>query len=228
MTPGRDGVRLHRDEVARIDPLAGVHRVDDLLEDVDQPDAVAAVGRGGEAEDHRFGPLRQHRVDDRAVRRRGRVVRLVDDEQRDAALEAGDELFEPLLGQRLNGRDDDVALVGGAALGLLDADHGLGVLDAELVDELLDQLVAVRDDDGDVAGAQRQQLGQRRDDDGLAEAGRERDELRAHAARTVFEDRLLRFDLIGTKVRRPRPGGPDGLERGTTFRPCTNGRRRVV
>ena len=225
---GRDRVRFHRHEVAGVDPLARVHRVDDLLEDVDEPDAVAAVGRRGEAEDHRLGPLREDRVDDRAVGRRGGVVRFVDDEQRDAALEAGDEVLEPFLGEGLHRRDDDVALFGRAALGLLDADHRLGVLDAELVDELLDQLVAVRDDDRDVAGPQREQLRQRRDDDGLAEAGRERDELRAHAARAMLEDRLLRFDLIRTKVRRPRFVRAGGFERRATSRPCGDGRRRVV
>ena len=160
-----DRVGLHRNEVAGVDPLARVHRVDDLLEDIDQPHAVATVRRRGEAQDHRLGALRQDRVDDRPVRRRGGVMGLVDHEQRDAPVEAGDELLEPFLGQRLHRGDDDAALVGGAALGLLDADERLGVLHAELVDELLDELVPVRDDDGDVARAQRQQPGQRGDDD---------------------------------------------------------------
>jgi hypothetical protein len=226
---GRDRVRLHGDQVARVDPLPGVHRVDDLLEHVDEADAVAAVGRRGEAEDHRLRALAQDRVDDRAVRRRRGVVRFVDDEQRDAPLEAGDELLEPFLGQRLHRRDHDVAVFRRAALGLLDTDQRVGVLDAKLVDELFDQLVTVRDDDGDVAGPQRQQLRQRRDDDGFAEAGRERNELTAHAARAVLEDRLLRFDLIRTKVRRPRlVRAVRVVVRRATARPRDGGRRRVL
>ena len=63
----RDRERFDRNEIARVDRFAGVHLVDDLLEDVDEPHAVAAIGRGGEAHDHRVAAQRQ----DRGRRSRG-------------------------------------------------------------------------------------------------------------------------------------------------------------
>ena len=77
------------------------------------------------------------------------------------------EFCQPLVAQRLHRRDDDVGVVVGAPFGFLDADLRGRVLDVHLVDDLLDEFVAVRDDERDVAFAQAQEFGQRGDDDGV-------------------------------------------------------------
>jgi hypothetical protein len=53
--------------------------------------------------------------------------------------------------------------------------------------------------------------------------------LAAYAACAVFENRLLRFDLVWTQMRCARCGDRvGGFVRLTTSRPCGDGRRRVV
>ena len=89
------------------------------------------------------------------------MVRLIDDEQRNAPVKALHERFEPFLRKRLHGRNDDVRIVRCFAFGLLDADLQTGILDGHFLDGLLDQLIAMRNDEGDVARPQRQQFGKR-------------------------------------------------------------------
>jgi hypothetical protein len=60
----------------------------------------------------------------------------------------------------------------------------------------LDELVAVRYDQRHIGRPQFQQFGKRRDDDRLAETGRKRNELGSKSARSRFDNRLLRLDLI--------------------------------
>jgi hypothetical protein len=130
------------------------------------------------------------------------VVCLVDDEYGDAPAEACDEILQPLTRQRLDRRDDDAALGGRVLIRLFDADAGPRIGRAKFLDELRDQLVAVRDREDDVPLLDAQEAGKCRNDDGLAESRRERNQLSAEALAPRCDDRLLRGDLI-----RPKPRG---------------------
>ncbi len=64
----------------------------------------------------------------------------------------------------------------------------------------MDQFVAVRDDECHVGRPEFEQLREGRDDDGFAEAGRERNELCAKPALTRLDNCPLRLDLIRAQL----------------------------
>ncbi len=136
---------VNRDEVTGLNRFGRVHRVHDLLEDVAEPDFVGAARRRRKAHDHRVVAAPTDCGNDRAIRRCGRVMRFVDDEDPDPAAEAPHEFFEPFAGEALDGRNDDVAIFRRAFCGFLDPDFEVRVEEIHFLDGLLDQLVAVRD-----------------------------------------------------------------------------------
>ena len=198
---GADRIRANRNEVSSLDRRARVHLVHDVREDLAELLTVAAMRRRCEADHKRVRTLEQNLIEDRAVRRRSRVMRFVDHEQGDPAPELRREAIQARAGKGLHGRDDDRAVFARILVGLLDADAGVRVLGLELLDELLDQLVAVRDDQRDVGRPQLEQFGQGRNDDALAEPGRKRHELRAKATLARLDNRLLRLFLIWAQTK---------------------------
>jgi hypothetical protein len=84
----------------------------------------------------------------RAIGRRGRVVRFVDDHDRERVMvDQPEEPAELHRRERLNARDDDVAIAARLARALLDVDDEPGIRAPDLVGRLVEQLLAVRDDE---------------------------------------------------------------------------------
>jgi hypothetical protein len=145
-----------------------------------------------------------------AVARRGRVMRLVDDHQAEGVVT--DQFLEPAelrRLQRLDARDDDVAVLVAVAIALLDRDHDAGVGLADFVGGLVEELLAVRDHQHlALAGRELPQPGRetwplqhRGERHRLAGAGRffDQDAIRAGAVR--LHDRVEGVDLVGAQVR---------------------------
>jgi hypothetical protein len=142
---GRDAKPAQRREIARLDQVGQRSRVDDALEHLLQPLAVAASGRGRKSE-QRARPtgleraqLPQHA---QVVVRRRVVAFVVNHQPQVASLQ---HLRQPLFVQRADRANQHLGLLGGALAAALDGHDVLaaeGVL--QLLSRLLQQLLAMR------------------------------------------------------------------------------------
>jgi len=141
----------HRHEgnerLVRVDSIFDRVLEDLALEDF-KGDIVGAVGRGRHAEDAQRRISKAQRLDHRAVAIGGAVVRLVDNQMRDGAV-LQHISHSSLSGKRLHGSADNLGA--GVILSAHDnAGHGQLICPVarNAVARLLDQLLAVRQNDG--------------------------------------------------------------------------------
>jgi hypothetical protein len=182
-------------------------------------DVVLTDGRFSERQEPQ---VREHR----AVRLRGRVVRLVHNDQPELVM-----LQQPLepaklhRRQRLNRRDDDVAVPARVPVALLDRDHHAGMRAGDLVGRLVEQLLPVGDDQhGGAATLMQVQLGQvveqGGEPDGFAGAGRLLDEQPVLSSSPSLQDGRR----SGLLVRPEGRGSPIGHRFSWPALACRSGR----
>ena len=163
----RDAEVLEAAEEVLLDALDEVAAVDEvLLAEGEEVAAVGALRGGGEAEQE----LRAEVVDEAPVGRGRGVVELVHDDVVEGV--AGEALEVGGAAEGLDRREEDVG-VGVALLARVEAQAGVGADAPEGVAGLLEDLLAVRDEED---AAELGAVGVEGAEPGLAEAGGEDDE----------------------------------------------------
>ena len=190
-----------RHQQAGVDRLDDAHAPDDLVEQLgaDQRAGVGAIGRRGEADQRRVAERLQDRAQHRGAAR-PEQVRLVEQHGVDVAeaLQAAED------GGGAADHDRGVEPVGAQAGGA-DADIGGGIEAQQCAGVLLEQFVAVRQDQHAPAAPDECQR-QHRDQHRLAPGAGRFDEGAPHAAVEGVEDRGEGFELVGARRdRRLKP-----------------------
>ena len=194
---GGDAVATQRSQEAVLDQLGQRARVDDLLEDVVEPLAVAARRRRREAEQRaREGGVEHAELpqDAQVVLGRRVVALVIDDEPHVAAPQ---DARQPLLVQRANRAHEHLRLSRRPERAALDLDDGVALERADqLLPRLRQQLLAMSEHQHLASG----QPGQVREDHRLAGARRQMDQQATPARPARREHGVDRGSLVGTQI----------------------------
>jgi hypothetical protein len=177
-----------RHEVTALDQIPDADGVGDCIEGAVEANFVGAFGRSRDADVDGFAIARDLAgLVNRRVARGYGVVRLVRHDERGAA-ETGQEIGNTAVVEGLHRGDADAVHRRGAAVAFLDADHLGRVYALIFVDGLLDELVAMRENQDLVFWPEPQGFGEVGEDDRLAATRGYGDDQAAGASTTEVRD----------------------------------------